>query len=190
MEKAKRFSQGSVDTTYAFSSFFIDNSAHIHCAARVVDLNSLAQFIILYSLRHSQQNSMRTKKHGKQQLSLACEEPAQQTETTALSMQVNLPHRLHLPVMYPPLQSILRHLLPFPRPCSSSTKGLFVGPPGTGRISFSQSQLVLSVVHPHVSLLVVSMMKPNYVVTEVSGASLVVQALRKASCSGPVIRQN
>ena len=79
---------------------------------------------------------------------------------------------------------------PLPRPCSSSTKGLFVGPPGTGRISFSQSQLVLSVVHPHVSLLVVSMMKPNYVVTEVSGASLVVQALRKASCSGPVIRQN
>ena len=114
MEKAKRISQGIVDTMYALSSFFIDNSAHIHCAARVVDLNSLAQFIILYSLRHSQQNSMRTKKHGKQQLSLACEEPAQQTETTALSMQVNLPHRLHLPVMYPPLQSILRHLLPFP----------------------------------------------------------------------------
>jgi len=34
---------------------------------------------------------------------VACEEPVQQTETAALSMQVNLSHRLYLPVMYPSL---------------------------------------------------------------------------------------
>ena len=55
MEKAKRIFQGSVSsgTMYALSSLFIDNSTHIRCAARVVDLNSLAQLIIiiiLYSL--------------------------------------------------------------------------------------------------------------------------------------------
>ena len=40
-------------------SFFIDNSTDIHYAARVPDLNSLAQLIvitILYFLRHLRQN--------------------------------------------------------------------------------------------------------------------------------------
>ena len=41
--------------------------------------------------------------------------------------------------------------------------------------------LVLSVVHSNISLLVVSLMKPKYMVTEVSGPGLVVQALRKTS---------
>ena len=43
MEKAKRISRGSVDTMYALSSVFIDNSTRIRCAARVTNLNSLAQ---------------------------------------------------------------------------------------------------------------------------------------------------
>ena len=46
---------------YALSSLFINNSTHIHCAARVADLNSLVQLIIIiiiYSLlRYSRQNS-------------------------------------------------------------------------------------------------------------------------------------
>ena len=41
MEKAKRISQESIDTMYALSSLFIDNS--IHCAVWVTNLNSLAQ---------------------------------------------------------------------------------------------------------------------------------------------------
>ena len=51
----------SSGTMYALSSLFIDNSTHIHRAARVVNLNSLAQLIIiiiLYSfLRYPRQNS-------------------------------------------------------------------------------------------------------------------------------------
>jgi len=133
MEKAKRISQGSVSsgTMYALSSLFIDNSTHIHCAARVVDLNSLAQLIIiiiLYSfLRYPRQNSHdvdhlgfnKIKKplieypasvclrelHAEKEaweapaITAPREETAQQTETAALSMQVNLPRRLRLPVI-------------------------------------------------------------------------------------------
>ena len=55
MKKAKRISQGSVENGVVrnYVRPLIDSSTHIHCAARVVDLNSLAQLIIiiiLYSL--------------------------------------------------------------------------------------------------------------------------------------------
>jgi len=71
-------------------------------------------------------------------ITVACEEPAQQTETAALSMQVILSYRLHLPVI--PVPSINPLLFaPLPTLRSSSTKGLFVGPPCAGKISLSQS---------------------------------------------------
>jgi len=71
-------------------------------------------------------------------ITVACEEPAQQTETAALSMQVILSYRLYLPVI--PVPSINPLLFaPLPTLRSSSTKGLFVGPPCAGKISLSQS---------------------------------------------------
>ena len=64
--RLKEFPKGALKTVSSgtmgvLSSLFIDNSAHIHCAARVVDLNSLAPLIIIiiiYSLlRCPRQNS-------------------------------------------------------------------------------------------------------------------------------------
>ena len=64
--RPKEFPKGALKmvssgTMCVLSSLFIDNSTHIRCAARVVDLNFLAQFIIiiiLYSfLRYLRQNS-------------------------------------------------------------------------------------------------------------------------------------
>ena len=132
------------------SSLFIDNSTHIHCAARVVDLNSLAQLIIiiiLYSLlRYPRQTSHdvdhiglnKTKKPLIEYPAAVClkelnadkeaaattvarEETAQQTETAALSMEVN--------PQAPPSSDVPVHLMipslsaPLPK-----TKGRFCSP--------------------------------------------------------------
>jgi len=108
MEKAKRISQGSVDTMYALSSFFIDNS--INCAARVtISVPWPNPIIILYSLLrykidHFGLNeikkrlieylaAVRLKERNADKeaaaTTVAREEAAQQAETTALSMEVN-----------------------------------------------------------------------------------------------------
>jgi len=68
--RPKEFPKGALKmvssgTMCVLSSLLIDNSTHIHCAARVVDLNSLAQLIIiiiLYSfLRYPWQKAIRDK---------------------------------------------------------------------------------------------------------------------------------
>jgi len=70
-------------------------------------------------------------------ITVAREETAQQTGTATLSMQVNLQalpcSDVSVPFMIPSLSA------PLLKPRSSSTKGLFVGPPCTGKISLSQS---------------------------------------------------
>ena len=70
-------------------------------------------------------------------ITVAREETAQQTETAVLSMQVNLPRRLRLPVIYPLIIPLLSS--PLPKPRLSSTKGQFMRPPCAGKISLSQS---------------------------------------------------
>jgi len=132
MDKAKRISRGSVGTMYALSSFSIDNSTRIHCAAWVTNLDSLVQLIIFcFLLRYLPITLVSTKSgnwisHNLKELNAdkeACEapaitsareKPARQTEIAALSMQVDLPHKLYLTVMYSSLEQLLRYLLPFP----------------------------------------------------------------------------
>ena len=70
---------------------------------------------------------------------VACEENAQQAETaanidggkTTCSTSSDVPVPLIIPSLFAPL----------PKPRSSSTKGLFVGPPGTGKICLSKYRL-------------------------------------------------
>jgi len=143
--RPREFPKGALTACTALSSFFIDNFTHLHCAARVANLNSLVQLNHHYSLpTYSQQNSLDVghlcfNKIKKPLMELAvvrlkelnadkevCEEVAQQTETAALSMQVNL--------QTPPSSDVPVHLMipslsaPLPKTCSSSSKGRFCTP--------------------------------------------------------------
>jgi len=148
---------------YALSSVFIDNSTRIHCAAWATNLNSLAQpnhfhhsllppllfatklstlsITLVSTKRLSEYLAAVFQKEIDADKEAAAiivvrEEPVQQTETAALSMQVNLSHRLYLPVMYPSLNSFV-----ISSPSQTSLiidQGSIFWAPGTGKISLNQ----------------------------------------------------
>jgi len=136
--RPREFSKGALKmvssgTMYALSSLFIDNSTHIHCGARVVDLQipdptHYHHFLLPPPLFATKLSRCRSSGFNKIKpligypaavclkelnaekeaweapaITVAREEPAQQIETAALSTQVNLPRRLRLPVIYPSL---------------------------------------------------------------------------------------
>ena len=132
MKKAKRISQGSVENGVVrnYVCPLINSSTHIHCAARVVDLNSPGpphhhhHSLLPPPLFATELNADKEAWEAPA-ITVACVETAQQTETAALS-QVN--------PQAPPSSDVPVHLMipslsaPLPKHHSSSTQGCFCTP--------------------------------------------------------------
>ena len=149
MEKAKRISQGSVGTMYALSSFFINNFTHLHCAARVANLNSLAQLNHHYSLPTS---AIRNKtllmsvifvSTNQEAVNWTSSSPLERTQCRQESMRGGCSTNWNRclidagkptsypqapPSMCPSIWWFLRYLLPFPKLAHHSSKGRFCTP--------------------------------------------------------------